>query len=230
MSSRAELEAMGREALIALAASKGVANARALPRVDLIDEVLMRDGGESRSARGLFGLARDLLARVVERGLHLPDAAAKAAEMVMPPAPELKSEARGEIATVTLATIYASQGLRERALETVDKVLAQKPGDAAASALRDHLNGAVLHVAASCTLARTRDGVRIEWNAGSVGEELPVLRVLRVTPEGTHPVRQTEDRVVAARGSIEIDVSARTVVRAAIGVGHEQAFRSLAHA
>jgi hypothetical protein len=78
-------------------------------------------------------VARDLVARVVERGLHLPDAAAlirglqqATLKPVTPP-----------IATVTLAGIYAGQGHRDRALAVLDEVLAKEPEHTAARALRD---------------------------------------------------------------------------------------------
>ncbi len=75
---RAELETLDREDLIARAEAAGVARARILTRPELVDELLIRsaaDHARKQRSRGFFGLARDLLARVVERGLHLPDAA-----------------------------------------------------------------------------------------------------------------------------------------------------------
>ncbi|MDP9037177.1 MAG: hypothetical protein M3O50_20455, partial [Myxococcota bacterium] len=75
---RADLERLDRDALIERAEAAGVTRARILTRPELVDELLLRSAGEHASrqrARGLFGVARDLLARVVERGLHLPDAA-----------------------------------------------------------------------------------------------------------------------------------------------------------
>lgn len=79
---RADLDGLDREALIRLAEEHGVSRARILTRPELVDEILLRraakDGdGDASIARGFFGLARDLVARVVERGLHLPDAASK---------------------------------------------------------------------------------------------------------------------------------------------------------
>ena len=73
---RSELEALDRDSLVARADAAGVGGAKRLTKPELVDELLKRDGSpESKKARGLLGLARDLLSRVIERGLHLPDAA-----------------------------------------------------------------------------------------------------------------------------------------------------------
>ncbi|NOU27418.1 MAG: DUF4912 domain-containing protein, partial [Polyangiaceae bacterium] len=86
-----------------------------------------------RLARGFFGLARDLLARVVERGLHLPDAATRIRGAASPPpAPRTVESA---IPTVTLAEIYASQGHIDRAMETLRRVIEADPENAAAVAM-----------------------------------------------------------------------------------------------
>src|SRR5690242_1459191 len=131
-----ELEAASRSDLIARAEGLGVDKADVLTRAELVDEIVKRsvvDPIERRLARGLLGVARDLVARVVERGLHLPDAAALIRGLqqvtltpVTPP-----------IATVTLAEIYAGQGHRARALAVLDEVLANEPEHAAARAMRD---------------------------------------------------------------------------------------------
>ncbi len=265
MITRVELEGMGREALIGLAASMGVANARALPRADLADEILLRSGGEARVSRGLFGLARDLLSRVVERGLHLPNAAALAdaaaavprravvyarvtpspsegstelaegdVSTSAPPPPEempgTPAPERNEIATVTLASIYASQGHVDLALATVEKVLSAKPDDGAARSLRAHLLGAPLHVPASLWLQRTATGMRVEWNVGQTSDALAVLRWVCIAPNGLSPIRTLSERVVSARGSMEMQLPSRFVVHAAIGLGEAEGFVSRAHA
>jgi hypothetical protein len=138
---RAELERLDREALIAHAEQAGVTRARILTRPELVDELLLRsavDQATKQRARGLFGRARDLLARVVEQGLHLPDAAERIRAMggVAPPA---RPSAPAALPTVTLAEIYAAQGHRERAVETLDRVIAREPDHAAARALRAQL-------------------------------------------------------------------------------------------
>src|SRR5262249_37678248 len=85
-------------------------------------------------SRGLFGVARDLLARVVERGLHLPDAAERI-RTIGGAAGTARFSAPAALPTVTLAEIYAAQGHRDRAVETLEGVLAREPDHAAARAL-----------------------------------------------------------------------------------------------
>src|SRR5215212_232525 len=76
---RAELERLDRESLVVRAQAAGIRRARILTRPELVDELLRldpnTDESQLRKSRGFFGRARDLVARVVERGLHLPDAA-----------------------------------------------------------------------------------------------------------------------------------------------------------
>jgi hypothetical protein len=134
---RVGLEKLSRDELIALAEHKDVPRARTMTRAELVDELLLRDNrGEAdtvRLARGFFGLARDLLARVVERGLHLPDAATRIrGASSPPPAPRTVESA---IPTVTLAEIYASQGHLSKAQDTLQRVLDADPEHAAARAM-----------------------------------------------------------------------------------------------
>ncbi len=133
---RVELEKLDRDALITRAEEAGVTRARILTRPELVDELLLRsatDQATKQRSRGLFGRARDLLASVVERGLNLPDAAERirAVGGLAPSRPG----APAALPTVTLAEIYAAQGHRERAIETLDRVLAREPEHAAAGAL-----------------------------------------------------------------------------------------------
>jgi hypothetical protein len=134
---RAELEALDRDALIARAESAGVTRARILTRPELVDELLLRsaaDQATKQRTRGLFGRARDLLARVVERGLNLPDAADRIRAVGGAPLPPPPG-APAALPTVTLAEIYAAQGHRTRAIETLDRVLTREPEHTAAGAL-----------------------------------------------------------------------------------------------
>lgn len=137
---RVELEKLDRDALVVLAEEAGVTRARILTRPELVDELLLRssaDDASKRRARGLFGVARDLLARVVERGLHLPDAADRIRTLGFAPPP--KRSAPAALPTVTLAEIYAAQGHRERAVDTLESVLSREPDHAAAKALLTQL-------------------------------------------------------------------------------------------
>jgi hypothetical protein len=83
-----------------------------------------------------LGVARRLLARVVERGLHLPDAAAlirgDVAGRPVPSGPP-------PVATVTLARIYAAQGHLKRGIATLNEVLASDPDHDPARELRAQL-------------------------------------------------------------------------------------------
>ncbi len=127
---RADLDSLDREALIRLAESHGVSRARILTRPELVDEILLRraatEGDTDVSiARGFFGLARDLVASVVERGLHLPDAATKIRGIHLDVPKRFTPPA--VLPTVTLAQIYASQGHTKRAIDTLQKVLEAEP-------------------------------------------------------------------------------------------------------
>ncbi|MDB4936917.1 MAG: hypothetical protein JWP87_3889 [Labilithrix sp.] len=137
---RGELEGLDREALVVRAQAAGIRRARILTRPELIDELLRldpnADEAQLRKSRGFFGRARDLVARVVERGLHLPDAADRIRELalgnVQAPIPRPEPQV---MPTLTLAEIYAAQGHRARAIETLRRVLEREPEHAAAQAL-----------------------------------------------------------------------------------------------
>ena len=137
---RGELEGLDRESLVVRAQAAGIRRARILTRPELIDELLRLDPsgdeGQLRRSRGFFGRARDLVARVVERGLHLPDAADRIRELAgaeVPYAtPRIEPQA---MPTVTLAEIYAAQGHDKRAIETLRRVLEREPDHAAAQTL-----------------------------------------------------------------------------------------------
>lgn len=135
---RAELEGLDRESLVARAQESGIRRARILTRPELIDELLRSDPGadesELKKTRGFFGRARDLVARVVERGLHLPDAADRIRTMGTLPASVPRTEPQA-VPTVTLAEIYAAQGHPKRAIATLKLVLDREPDHAAARAL-----------------------------------------------------------------------------------------------
>ena len=139
--SRNELESLDRESLIARAETAGVSRARVLTRPELVDEILVRqnrDPETTRRMRGLLGRARDLLAKLVERGLNLPDAADKLRGEPPPPV----KRAGPAVPTVTLAEIYATQGHTKKAIETLNQVLEREPDHLAAKGLLTKLNAA----------------------------------------------------------------------------------------
>jgi hypothetical protein len=135
---RTELESLDRDALIAQAEASGVVRARVLTRPELVDEILLRQGHDAettRRMRGFLGRARDLLARLVERGLNLPDAA----DRLRGSAPAPVKRAGPAVPTVTLAEIYATQGHTSKAVDTLHRVLEREPEHAAAKALLSKL-------------------------------------------------------------------------------------------
>jgi hypothetical protein len=131
---RAELIQLDRETLLVRAEQLGVPSVRTLTRPELVDEILLRTAEDPQSvrlARGFFGLARDLLARVVQRGLHLPDAVERIRGVAPPPPPR---QAGPAIPTITLAEIYAAQGHIARAVATLRALIELDPGNDAARA------------------------------------------------------------------------------------------------
>src|ERR1700733_10212708 len=134
---RQDLERMNREQLIAQAERLGIPRPRVLTQPELIDEIIARTtkGERERAkARGWLGRARDLLATVVEKGLHLPEAARALRREERPwPAPP------PPLPTVTLAEIYAAQGHLERAIAVLDEVLGREPDHREGKAMRERL-------------------------------------------------------------------------------------------
>lgn len=144
---RTDLEALDRDTLVAKAEAAGVVRPAVLTRPELVDELLVRTAVDAKApelkkARGFFGVARDLLARVIERGLHLPDAAEVVRTRSNPP-PPLRTGSTA-IPTVTLAEIYATQGHKARALDTLKRVLEDEPEHVVARTLLDRLEDAEL--------------------------------------------------------------------------------------
>ena len=105
--SRRDLYKMSRDELIEKARSMAVARAEVLTQAELIDEIVKRTSPRSRRAqvRGWLGRARDLVARVVEKGLHLPEAA----KLFRAPPSRGRPLPPPPLPTVTLAEIYAAQ-------------------------------------------------------------------------------------------------------------------------
>lgn len=133
---RYELEKLSREELIVHASHLGVPRPRVLTQSELMDEIITRTSRSEREktkARGWLGRARDLLAQVVEKQLHLPEAA-----RVLRSGPEDRSwpTPPPPLPTVTLAEIYAAQGHMERAIAVLDEVLTREPEHAEALSLR----------------------------------------------------------------------------------------------
>ncbi|MEZ4314172.1 MAG: tetratricopeptide repeat protein [Polyangiaceae bacterium] len=151
---RHTLQKLSREDLIREAERAGVPRPRVLTQAELIDEILKRTAASDRDrsrSRGWLGRARDLLATVVEKGLHLPDAAAaiRTANRGWPPPPPLP--------TVTLAEIYAAQGHLERAVQVLDEVLRRDPEHEEARELRARFAEQIARSAGSAPPAGARE-------------------------------------------------------------------------
>ena len=133
---RQQLEGLSREELVERAERLGVPRPRVLTQPELMDEILARSTKSARDrarARGWLGRARDLIAGVIERGLHLPDVAKT---LRATPSDKTWPEPPPPLPTITLAEIYAAQGHLERAVAVLDEVLAREPDHAEAGALR----------------------------------------------------------------------------------------------
>jgi hypothetical protein len=132
-----DLEGLSRDDLIARAAGLGVVRPELMTRVELRDEIIRlseTDEQARKRARGWLGVARDLVASVVEQRLNLPDAAELIRGFDLSPPRNIPP-----VATVTLAEIYAAQGHMGRAIKLLDEVLLREPDHEAAMALRTTL-------------------------------------------------------------------------------------------
>jgi len=121
-----ELDQKSRSELVDDARRLGVDRPERMTRVELVDEIVRRTTplAQQAEARGLFGVARSMLASVVESGLNLPEAASVIRGQVTARVP---AGNQAPVATVTLAEIYAAQGHRGRALRMIEEVLATEP-------------------------------------------------------------------------------------------------------
>jgi hypothetical protein len=137
MSGGDDLKNLSQAELIDRAERLGVPNPQALERDELLAAIAERRDAPASARGGWLGRARDLVARVVERGLHMPDAAAilrgAAPPTPMPPPPPLS--------TVTLAEIYAAQGHFTKAVKVLEEVLEREPEHSEARALRQRYVG-----------------------------------------------------------------------------------------
>jgi hypothetical protein len=135
------LDGMSRDELIARARALGAKRPELMTRVELRDEIVRlteNDPVARKRSRGWLGVARDLVASVVDAGLNMPGAAA-----AIRGGPQPKPEWQGPapVATLTLAEIYVAQGHSERALAVLDEVLRNEPDHVAALALRARVSG-----------------------------------------------------------------------------------------
>src|SRR6187399_2916862 len=139
MSMEPALDQLSRDELVERARALGARRPEVMTRVELRDEIVRlteTDPLARRRSRGWLGVARDLVASVVDAGLNMPTAAAavrgdaRPAEETTGPPP---------VATLTLAEIYLAQGHADRALATLEEVLTAEPEHPAALALRERI-------------------------------------------------------------------------------------------
>jgi hypothetical protein len=201
---RQQLEGLSREELVERAERLGVPRPRVLTHPELMDEILARSTKSARDrarARGWLGRARDLVAGVIERGLHLPDVA-KALRAT--PSDKVWPEPPPPLPTITLAEIYAAQGHLDRAVGVLDEVLAREPQHVEAESLRKRFadqasrpksvrpqarhsaaNHAATPVAASSAGERTGTGAReVARAAERVAGEAAPPRVVAMSGQG----------------------------------------------
>jgi len=139
VTTRSELEALTRDGLIERARRLGVPRPEVMTRVEMIDEIIRRqetDAIARRRARGWLGVARDLVASLIEQGLNLPDTAELVRKGALSPT---HLQHQPPVATVTLAEIYAAQGHVKRAAGMLEEVLEKEPDHAPARALLERL-------------------------------------------------------------------------------------------
>jgi hypothetical protein len=153
---RESLNLMTRDELIAYARRTGMDRPEGMTRAELQDEIVRRtefDAERRRLARGWFGVARDLVASLIEQGLHLPDAA-----KLIRGDTTFRTRVQAPIATVALAEIYAAQGHAERALRLLEQVLAKEPDHPAARRLHARLSQPVAPPPPSAADPEAADG------------------------------------------------------------------------
>lgn len=197
---RRDLERLSRDELVARAERLGVSRPRVLTQPELMDEIIGRTTKSDRervAKRGWLGRARDLLAGVMDKGLHLPDIA-KALRATpdeqgwpAPPAP---------LPTITLAEIYAAQGHLDRALGVLDEVLAREPTHAEAKKLRERF---AEQLARGGTRPKpSRPPPKPDADEATAAPAAPAAAVAKATPttvaaKTTLPDRYDVDEVVA---------------------------------
>ncbi|MBM4358653.1 MAG: hypothetical protein FJ096_11155 [Deltaproteobacteria bacterium] len=130
---RDELRKLTRDELFARAEALGVSRPAVLTQGELVDEIVKRASPSASGMRGWLGRARDLVAQVVAKGLHLPDAA----RLFRGEAPEPLPTPPPPLPTVTLAEIYAAQGHHAKAVSVLDQVIATEPSHPLAHELRE---------------------------------------------------------------------------------------------
>lgn len=202
------LDQRSRPDLIQEARAHGVERPERMTRAELRDEILRRtkSGDDLTEARGFFGVARSMIASVVESGLNLPDAAA----MIRGNATfDARVGAQPPVATVTLAEIYAAQGHKKRALRMLDDVLDLEPDHEVALRLRREMTLDETPREPTLRESTTRPEVRLPSVVAplveTMGEEIqtgkpPVVEEVVAAPSSEPAVQDAAEQEAAVNG------------------------------
>jgi hypothetical protein len=215
------LDGMSRDELIARARALGAKRPELMTRVELRDEIVRlteSDPVVRRRSRGWLGVARDLVASVVDSGLNLPGAAAAIRGGVRPQ-PDWQGPA--PVATLTLAEIYVAQGHADRALVVLDEVLRNEPDHAAALALKQRLSGdrsgrgRIVDASVSEIVEAAPSGA--PESVGETKEAPPEVAAPAEPPQSPAPARSPE----GAEDSFAAPACALAITRSALAVRYE---------
>lgn len=208
MSVDPSLDQLSREELVARARELGARRPEVMTRVELRDEIVRLsepDPAQRRRSRGWLGVARDLVASVVDAGLSMPGAAAairgdaRPAEETTGPPP---------VPTLTLAEIYLAQGHVERALDVLEDVLVAEPEHAAALALRERIaqereSGGVRRRAPSAEAEVREFAPYTPAPAPFIAAPSPVAEPVAPATVAAPPVAESEPPVADAQPPVE---------------------------
>ncbi len=130
--------AIPRHELIATALELGIERPETLTQQQLVERIQRASENPGRpdpgsEGSGWLSVARHLVARVVEQGLNMPEAAKLIGGS------KSSAQQRAPLPTVTLAQIYISQGHLGRARSTLRAVLDREPENPKARALLERL-------------------------------------------------------------------------------------------
>jgi hypothetical protein len=140
---------------------------------------------------------------VVERGLHLPDAADRLRAALGSPLPDVQRPEPQAVPTVTLAEIYAAQGHNQRAVDTLRRVLEAEPDHGGARALLLKLE-AVDYVAPEPPLPpETDETAREEIGGNLVPSERPESENPETESAGREREREEELVLTGAASALD---------------------------
>lgn len=205
----ASLEEKSRPELLEEARGLGIDRPERMTRVELRDAIIQRTvpADKREEARGLFGVARSMLASVVETGLHLPDAAKVIRGDNSYGVPIVNQT---PVATVTLAEIYATQGHKSRALKVLEDVLTEEPEHEEARRVWIELSGgAPLPVGVDALSSPRSPSASAPLSAPSTGETPDYVPggFVETTGEAVESEEPPEVREKEGSGDVSVAIS-----------------------